>query len=416
MRFGIAMVIGLLIGLQREFAFEEPKREIAAGIRTFPLMALIGCAASFFSDQYDSPLPFCAILLLMGGFLIANYLTEARCGHTGLTTKTAAVLTILIGSLIYWEQTSLGVALGVAVVFLLSAKHEMHDFAHHITKADVYATLKLAVISAIVLPVLPNRVFGNIPFDIFNPFKIWLLVVLISGISFIGYVMMKLTGTRKGISLTGFFGGLVSSTAVTVSFTRRSKINPGLSKSFALAILIAWTVMFARVVAVVALLNLSLAGKLWLPMAVSVLAGLAYCFYLFKQEASEKTAEEIDLSNPFELGLAIKFGILFVIILFISRSAQIYFGNVGIYFSSVLSGAADVDAIALSMAKFSQGGQPDAIDLSIATRGVVLATIANTVVKGLIAMVSGSVALRKTILPGFVLMMAAGLLVAFFGV
>jgi uncharacterized membrane protein (DUF4010 family) len=288
----------------------------------------------------------------------------------------------------------------------------MHAFAHHITRVDVYATLKLAVISAIILPVLPNKVFGIPPFDIFNPFKIWLLVVFISGMSFIGYVMMKATGTRRGIDLTGLFGGLVSSTALTISLSHRSRENPSLSKSFARAIILAWTVMFVRVVAVVAALNLLLVKSLWIPMSVSVAVGLAYCVFSYRTEASEKHREEIGISNPFELGPAIKFGLLFVLILFVSKSAQVYFGNAGVYLSSMISGFADVDAVALSIAKFSKG--PGAIGFDIATRAVVMATVANTLIKGLIAMIGGAPELRRSILPGFILMLVTGVAVAFF--
>jgi uncharacterized membrane protein (DUF4010 family) len=412
LRFGVALVIGLVIGLQREYAFDEPNREIAAGIRTFPLIALIGCAASFFSDLMDSPWPFVGVLFLLGAFLVANYIMEARAGKMGLTTKVAAVLTVLIGSLVYYNEIALGVALGVATVALLSAKHEMHAFAHHITRADVYATLKLAVISAIILPVLPNRVFGIPPFDIFNPFKIWLLVVFISGMSFIGYVMMKVTGTRRGIDLTGLFGGLVSSTALTISLSNRSRENPALSRSFARAIILAWTVMYLRAAAVVAALNMLLVKSLWIPLGVSMAAGLAYWVLSYRAEASAKTREEIGISNPFELGPALKFGLLFVVILFASKSAQVYFGNAGVYLSSLIAGFADMDAVALSMAKFSRG--PGAIGFDIAARSVVLATVANTVVKGLIAVISGAPELRKAILPGFILMLVTGIVVAFF--
>lgn len=412
LRFGVALVVGLLIGLQREYAFDEPNKEIAAGIRTFPLMSLIGCAASYFSDLMNSPWPFVAILIVLGSFLVANYMIEARFGRMGLTTKVAAVLTILVGSLIYYNQMSLGVALCVATVALLSAKHEMHSFAHQLTRTDVYATLKLAIITAIVLPVLPNRIFGPPPFDIFNPFKMWLLVVLISGISFVGYILMKISGAKKGIVLTGFFGGVVSSTALTLSFTQRSRETPGLSRSFALAILIAWTVMFVRVVVIVAILNQALAGRLWIPMGVSVVTGLAYCLVLYRRETAEKHAGEISMSNPFELGPALKFGLLFVIILFLSRAAQINFGNAGVYVSSLVAGLADVDAIALSMAKFSRG--PAALGFDIATRAVVLASVANTLLKGGVAMFTGAPELRRAILPGFCLMLATGVAVAFF--
>ena len=205
--------------------------------------------------------------------------------------------------------------------------------------------MKFAVITAIVFPVLPNRSFGMAPFDIFNPLKLWLFVVFISGIGFVGYVLIKVAGSKKGIGLTGFLGGLTSSTAVTVSLTQRSHANAELSRSFALAITIAWTVMFVRVLAVVAVLNVALVKPILLPLCASIVAGLAYCFYLHRTQKAESREHEVAFVNPFELGLAVKFGLLFALVLLFSRTMQLYFGASGIYLSSFLSGMADVDAI-----------------------------------------------------------------------
>jgi uncharacterized membrane protein (DUF4010 family) len=238
LRFGIALVTGILIGLQREFAADQTsEKEIAAGVRTFALMALIGAASALCSDILKSPLPFAVAVLCVGIFFAVNYFIEASVEHgkIGLTTRVAAVLTVCIGALAGWNYLPLSVALGVVTTVLLSVKIELHSFIRHLTRDDIYATLKFAVISAIILPVLPNHSFGPPPFDMFNPFKIWLFVVLISAISFVGYIFVKVAGTEKGIGLTGLFGGLASSTAVTVSFTQRSVGNAPLARSLALA-------------------------------------------------------------------------------------------------------------------------------------------------------------------------------------
>jgi uncharacterized membrane protein (DUF4010 family) len=204
-------------------------------------------------------------------------------------------------------------------------------------------------------------------------------------------------------------GGLVSSTAVTLSFSQRSQRQCGLAKPFALAIMVSRTVMFSRVVVEVAALNPILLGVLWLPMAASALAGLGYCVYLyFSQRTNE--AGEVQVSNPFELGPAIKFGLIYAVILLASNAAQLYMGNTGLYLSSILSGLADVDAITLSVAELSRAG---GLELSAGARAIVLATMSNTVVKGGIVLSSGSRALRLALLPGFVLMLVAGVGVAF---
>jgi uncharacterized membrane protein (DUF4010 family) len=409
-RFGVALAIGFLVGLQREYAKGGSGTAIFAGERTLALMGLVGCTAAMVADVLDSPWAFIGIFLAQGGLIAIAHFVDARRGKVGLTTEVAALMTTLAGALCYWDYLPLAVALAVTTTVLLSLKVEMDMFVQRITREDIYATLKFAVITAIVLPVLPNReIVATPPFDVLNPYKIWLMVVFISGISFLGYVLVKLVGSRHGIGLTGLLGGLVSSTAVTLSFSQRSQRQSGLAKPFALAIMVAWTVMFSRVVVEVAALNMALLGVLWLPMAASAAAGLAYCVYLYFSQRTDEPGE-VKVSNPFELGPAIKFGLLYAAILLASKAAQMYLGNVGLYFSSVLSGLADVDAITLSVAELSNtGGLP----LSVGARAIVLAAMANTVVKGGIVLSSGSGALRRALLPGFVLMLVAGVGVAF---
>ena len=410
LRFAASLIVGALVGLQREYSYDDPDREMAAGVRTFALIGLIGCTAACLADLLDSTWPFVAVVFIFGLLLAVNYSIEAWRGFSGLTTEVSAIITLMTGSLIYLNMMTLAVAIAVATTVVLSIKLEMKHFVEHITRADVFSTLKFAVITAIVLPVLPNKPFGLEPFNLFNPYKIWLLVVFISGISFVGYVLIKVVGQKKGISLTGLLGGLASSTAVTLSFTQRSRTAKALSASFALAIIIAWTVMFTRVLIEVAAVNAALIRLLWLPLVASIAVGLVYCFYLFYRHKSEEN-EEVDFSNPFELGLAIKFGLIFTLILLISKAAQIYLGNTGIYIASILSGLADVDAIALSMANLSRdsGG----IDQVVAAKAIVFAALSNTFAKGSIVLIGGASALRKAILPGFLLMIVTGLMVVF---
>jgi uncharacterized membrane protein (DUF4010 family) len=412
LRFGAALVIGVLVGLQREYAADTPTKEIPAGIRTFGLLGLVGCSSALFSDQFKSPWPFVGVVGTIGVFFAISYYVDATKGKPGLTTKVSLILTLLAGGLAYWPRTlTLAVALAVTMTALLSVKVQLHRFVRHLTHEDVFAALKLAVITAIILPILPNHVFGPPPFDIFNPFKLWLFVVFISGISFVGYVLIKSAGPNKGIGLTGLLGGLASSTAVTLSLTGRSREQPNLSKPFGFAIIVAWTVMFLRVLAAVAVLNSSLIRFLWIPIVGSVAAGLVYCLYLFARQRTEKHKHEVPFSNPFELGVAIKFGLLFALILLFSRVTQVYFGSVGVYLSSFLSGMADVDAISFSMAKLSRG--TGGLDPAIAARAIVIAATANTIVKGGIVLASGPPQLKRAVLPGFILMLAVGIGLAF---
>jgi len=405
LRLGIALAIGFLIGLQREYAHGGPGREIIAGERTFALFGLAGGLAAMIADQLNSPIAFVGMIFLLGAYSTVAYFIDARKGQVGLTTEVAIVVTISAGALAYWGYLTLAIAIGIVTTVLLSLKLETDRFARALTKEDVFAALQLAVISAIILPVLPNQSFLPPPFDVLNPFKIWLMVVFISGISFLGYVAIKIIGPEQGIGITGFLGGLVSSTAVTLSFSERSNREPDLSRPFVLAITVAWTVMFARVLVEVGVIYKPLLKLVWIPIAASGLIGLVYCIYLY---FSQRTAEkgDIEFSNPFDLGSAIKFGFLYALVLLVSRAAQMYLGDTGLFLSSIISGIADVDAITLSMAELSKTG---VVAMPKAALAIILATMSNTAVKGGIALAMGSVALRKPLLIALLMILAVGI-------
>jgi uncharacterized membrane protein (DUF4010 family) len=408
-RFGASIAIGFLIGLQREYAHGGQGRTIIAGERTYALFGLAGALAALIADQLGSELAFLGIILLLGSFLTVAYYLEARGGRIGITSEVASIITIGIGVLCYWGYLILAIALGITTMVILSIKLETDQLARALTREDVIAALQMAVISAIILPVLPNESFLPPPFDVLNPFKIWLMVVFISGINFLGYVAIKFVGPEQGIGLTGLLGGMVSSTAVTLSFSERSNREPDLSKPFVLAITVAWTVMFARVLIEVGVVNASLLGNVWLPITLAGLVGLLYCAYLFFMQ---RTAEKSDMkfSNPFDLMSAIKFGLLYALVLLISRTAQMYLGDAGLYLSSIISGVADVDAITLTMAELSRTG---VLGMDTAALAIVLATMSNTLVKGGIALLAGSVTLRKSLVPVIVMILVVGLGSAF---
>ena len=401
LRFGVALAIGFMIGLQREYAFQAAKRELVAGERTFALMGIIGALAAMTTEILASPIGFFVVSLVVGAFIWIAYFLEARHGQLGLTTEIAMLITILCGALCYWNYLSLAAAIGIATTVLLSLKLETDRLVQALTRQDIFAALQLAVISIIILPILPNRSLLPAPFDVLNPFKIWLMVVFISGINFLGYVSIKIVGPDRGIGLTGLFGGLASSTAVTLGFTERSNRERQLAKPFALAIMIAWTVMFGRVLVEVSIIDTVLLRYVWLPITAAGAAGLLYCLFLY---LSRRTVEKDNLqfSNPFDLWSAIKFGMLYAVVLVVARAAQLYLGETGVFLSSLLSGLVDVDAITLSLAQLSNAG---ALSHPIAAQGIVLATIANTAVKGGIVLLGSAPQLKRAILPGLVLVL-----------
>jgi uncharacterized membrane protein (DUF4010 family) len=411
-RFGVALFIGILIGLQREFAYDlrdHIEEKTFAGVRTFALLGLAGCTAAFVAELLNTPWAFISIIGSLGLMITVAYFVLAQRGSVGMTTEVAAVVTILTGALSFWNEIPLAVALGVTTTALLSLKLELHGFVAHLTREDMVATLKFAIITAIILPVLPNRSYGPPPFDVLNPYKIWLMVVLISGISFLGYVLFKFVGSRRGTGLTGLLGGLVSSTATTLSFSQRSQKASQLAKPFALAITIAWTIMFGRVLVEVGAIYRPLLEVVWKPMAAAAVAGLLYCAYLYLAPSADDH-EDITITNPFELRPAITFGLLYGLILLVARAAQHYLGDTGIYLSSIVSGLADVDAITLSMTELSRTGN---LELETATRAIVLAVLSNTILKGGIVLTTGSKSLRMAVFPGLLLILTVAIVFAF---
>lgn len=403
-RFGVAIAIGFFIGLQREFSHGGEGKTIPAGERTFALIALSGALAAMGSDQFRQPLIFFGLLLAVGLLVVVGYIFKARNEHFGMTTEAAILVTVLLGGLCYWNYVGLAVAIAVITTLLLSLKFETDRLVESLTREDVNAALQFAIVSAIVLPVLPNQALLPPPFDVLNPFKIWLMVVFISGISFLGYVLIKVLRDERGIGMTGFLGGLVSSTAVTYNMAQRStKIK--LPRLLAYAIMLSWAVMIPRVLVQVGVLNWQLLLEAWLPLTIAGLATLGYALLLYVARPSVDR-QRLALQNPFDIMAALRFGILYAAVLLISRSAQLYLGPSGVLISSFVSGFVDVNAIALGLSELSSSG---GLDLPTAALGVMLSVLANTISKGGIVVWLGSPALKRAIWPGVALILLAGI-------
>ena len=404
--FGVG--VGFFIGLQREHAHTERGGDggVFAGERTFSLLALAGALAALISEQLQAPMVFLIAIVFVALLSVSAYTVEAiRHGRRGITTEVAVLITVLIGGLSYWGYFILAGALGVIVTFILTIKLETDRFAQALTREDIFAVLQFAIITAVVLPVLPNRAFWDAPFDVLNPFNIWLMVVFISAINFLGYVLIKTLGTDSGLSLTGIVGGLVSSTAVTLGFSHLSKEDSKLGRPLAVAIVASWVMMFPRVLVLVGVINVELVADLWLPLSLTALAALGHALFLFFSQSKGK-GKSVDFSNPFDLMSALRFGLLYALVLLIARTAQIYFGDSGVLLASAVSGLAGMDAITLSMSELSRSG---GLSLNIAAQALVFAVISNTVTKGGIVFALGSPELRKAVWPGVMLIFIAGM-------
>jgi len=400
--FLIALVLGALIGLEREYAQFRGKYRSFAGIRTFPLISLSAALIAYLSQISSSSwlLP-SGIFIFSLLIITAYYVSSTKSGYSGLTTALAAFIAFLIGLLCFYDKIILAVALAVSTTIILYARTFLHHFARKIKRKELVDTLKFAVIAFVILPFLPNKGYG--PYGIFNPFIIWLMVVFISGISFVGYILMKWFG-EKGLEITGLFGGLVSSTAVTTSFAERSKKESRITYALVLGVVLANCIMFFRILIVVFALNRSLLLQLLLPLGLLALISLLFSYFLLKK-AKQVKESKITLGSPFTLGPALKFGIFFAFILALVKIANIYFSSRGVYLASFLSGFADVDAITISL---SQLAKTDLAE-SVARKGILIAALSNIAVKGGIAYFFGSRKFGYLILSLFLALILIGL-------
>jgi len=410
---GVAIAIGLLVGLQREYASHGSAGELFAGARTFALIGLAGGLATHVSTALSSAVVFVAALFLVGGLVLVGYhASSIRDGDVGQTTEVAALVVFLAGGLAAVGELILAAAVGVATMTLLAIKPQTRTLAANLDREDVYATVKFAVLALLLLPILPTETFGPSPFDAASPFRVGLMVVFISGLSFVGYALIQLVGPHRGVVLTGILGGLVSSTAATLTLAGQSKQSSELARPLALGVLLAWAIMFGRVMIEVAVVNSALLGEVAPAIAAGGLVGLVGASVLwFRRDHPERELETSEFSNPFRLGPALQFGLLYGVILIISKAASEYFGDAGVYVSAVASGIADVDAITLSLAELSIGERT--ITNATASNAIVLAAATNTLVKGGLVLALGSGKIRPIILPWVLAMAGATLAVGF---
>lgn len=406
LRFAVALGLGMLIGLERERAKGQ---DGGAGVRTFALIALAGAIAGHLQNDLGLDWLALAIFVAVGALLVSSYVLTARHGDTGITTEVSALLSFLLGLLCSHGQLQMAAWVAVAMALMLALKDWLHGLARRIDASDVEATLKFAIVTLIVLPLVPDHDYGPAPLDVLNPYKVWLMVVLISGLNFISYLLIKVVGTEHGIGLAGLLGGLASSTAVTLGFSQRSQQAGADARALALGILLAWTVMFFRVVVMTGMVSGALGLRLAMAMGALCLVSLGACYWLWRRRPAQERGEVSAGQNPFELGEAIKFGLLFGIVVFVARAAQVYLGDAGLYLAAGVAGLSDVDAITLAMA---DRARDSAQNLDVAARAIVIAVLANTLVKSGLAASLGSAELRRLTLPISAALFAAGALAA----
>jgi uncharacterized membrane protein (DUF4010 family) len=391
---GIALAIGFIIGLEREWAENKP-----VGVRSFALIAAFGGISALMLSETGG-WPIAAGLLVLGMILVMHLRNRQL---EGITTLVAAFVVYLLGAAAvagYWLPA---IVLGGAVTVLLHWKKPLHRWVDRLGDRDFEIIVRFILIALVILPVLPDERFG--PYDVFNPFTAWFLVVLIVGINLVGFVAFRLVGTRAGGWVAGLVGGLVSSTATTISYAGMSKRQRDLGAVAALVILVASTVVYARVLFELAVVAPDLAKTMLGPALVFAAILLVLSVAAFMTFRSKSETELPQHENPARIRQALAFAALYVVILFAVAAARELVGDEAVYAVAFISGLTDVDALTLSVAQLYSGGETAGFD---AWRAIFLATLSNLLFKIVAASFLGSPELRKWMLGTGAIALTAG--------
>lgn len=403
-QFATALGLSILIGLEREQNKQKSKHNISfAGLRTFALFGVTGFLAfrlAAVSMVYFGFLAAGVLALILASYVIVAF----KHGRIGVTSEIAGILTFVMGGLCAMDQLVLATVLALVLLSVLYYKVVLHKLAKRLQEVEITSTIKFMIIAFVVLPLLPNQGYG--PYEVLNPYIIWLMVVFISGISFASYIAIKLLGERKGIGLTGFLAGLVSSTALALSFSKKSRENQKIVNPFVVAVVVASTAMYLRVLFELSILNRELVVLACVPLLsmafIGVIASIGFWFWKDDEEkvVAEGAKKEVyKMESPFTLAPALKFGFFFAAILLVAKFGQVFFGHESLYIVSLISGLLDVDAITVSVANIAKTG---AIDASVAVTSITFAVIMNTLFKVGVFLLFGSkkAALRVSIVFG----------------
>lgn len=399
----VALGLGLLVGLQREHAAAR-----LAGVRTFPLVTLLGSVCALLAGTFGGwvvAAGFVAIAaVVVVGHAASRHADDAR---VGVTTEVAMLAMYAIGAYLVVGLREVGVALGAGVAVLLHFKERLHGFASKISNDDLRSIMQFALLSLVILPALPNRELG--PYGVLNPHRIWLMVVLIVGINLGGYVAYTLFGDRVGLALSGVFGGLISSTATTVGYSRKARTNPETGRRAAVIVTIASAVVFGRLLLEVYVVAPSSAVEL-APRLAAMLVAFAALSVVAWLGGRGGEAEPLDRENPSELKSALVFGLLYAGVLLAVAAAKARFGAAGLYAVAAVSGLTDVDAITLSTAALVDA---DALDAADGSRVILVAALSNLAFKTLVVVALGGRVFAARVVPLFAVAIAAGLLFLF---
>jgi uncharacterized membrane protein (DUF4010 family) len=391
-QFLTSLAIGLLIGLERE---RNPSAK--AGLRTFALVAVFGTLAALLSDKLATPWMLVAGLIAVAGMIVAAYINSpTEENDPGTTTVIALLLCYGLGAMIWFGLAKLAVMIAIGVTALLYFKPELRGISQRLQRRDLVAVLQFAVLTFIVLPILPNQDYG--PYGAFNPHQAWLMVVLISGLSLTGYAALQIVGTRYGAPLLGLFGGLASSTATTLIYSKHGKSNLAMQNLAASVIVIASMVVLVRLFVVSSVLAYGSLPALIPLFAGGLVAGLIVALYNWRKMSRATELYIPETANPAELHTAVGFGLLYVVVLLFTAWMADVAGSQGLYAVAFASGLTDVDAIVLSSLRLLNLGQLSEQQAVIA---IAIGFLSNLVFKFGMVVAIGGWALARQVAVGF---------------
>lgn len=392
----ISASLGALLGLERQWSGERdnPRADAAAGARTFALWAAMGTLCAWLGRDVQPGLFLAGFLGMVVFLSIALLRGTSGGGDPGLTTSAVGLATYLLGGLVLLGHAKSAVIIAVSMLLLLASKRFLHGLSRRFSDTDVAQALQFAAVTGIILPLVPDRALG--PYGAFNPFTIWLMVVLVSGLGFLGYVAMRAFGENRGLAFTGLLGGLASSTATTLAMSRQSRAHPHTGGMCALAVVLACTVMLGRVAVLCGAVSPATAWQLAPWLLLMALPAFVFAAWSWRHARHAAPAESApaEVRNPLSLRVAIQFGILYALVVLAVRWAGHSFGGAGVYWASFFSGLTDLDAIALSLSQLERAGNiapPDA------ARAVLIAAGANSLLKAGLAIGIGAPSLRLPI-------------------
>jgi uncharacterized membrane protein (DUF4010 family) len=406
-RLAISLGVGLIVGVERGWkSRQESAGQRPAGVRTFSLTGLLGgvLAAAGGADNYAV---LAAGMLVVGVFVIAVYtLTVREIRDFGMTTELAMIATFGLGALAVLGAPFEATAAAIVMALVLGMKSEFHHVIRGLERRELIATLQLLLIAAVLMPLLPSHAMG--PWDAVNPRTIGMLVLLIAGLSYVGYFAVRVLGSRMGLMLTALFGGLSSSTAVTVAYARRSLAATSHRALYGAGIALAAAMMAPRVAVEIAVVNPTLLAGLWPVFAVLALVPLASVAWLSLRSPAADVEHDLKLSNPLQLKAAIVFGLLLSLLFIAGRATEQSIGDAGIYAMAAVAGLVDVDAISLSLAEAASH------DLLPATaqRAIVIAMLMNTAVKAVLAVALGGLPMLRSATAVLAAALAGGVITA----